>query len=372
MLILKYTLSQNAISSLHIAIQHFKSFYYTKYSNKLSQSEVDEEIKISLVFLENSIELLLKAILVSIDETCIYKCPESKRIKRAQSCVNNENTLADVLLQDGNFQTIDYHEIVDKYIELTGETSEKFEKVLKQLSNARNSITHFGLEIASYDEIILLFFNTFDIIYNYLYERLCALDNIDNYFTSDDLIVNTIHGSKFLFSEDFVYNNIYDFLDELLMDNNEYVFELRASNTRTKISQFSNLFAETVKDRKFENLLERYDAKTDLNELNILKHQYSFSLEISKEMSFDILTRYSPFYNATIFMDDCGQIIFIVLHDENIFYLYNSDIVYPPMDEREKDAQWIEDEKNNLCMKYNLSKRNLIKAFESYVVKLIN
>lgn len=50
----KYTLTQNAISSLSIAIESFKKFYYLE--DKCSQSEIDEAVKICTIFLENSIE----------------------------------------------------------------------------------------------------------------------------------------------------------------------------------------------------------------------------------------------------------------------------------------------------------------------------
>ena len=104
---MRFTLPQNAISSLHIAIENFKDFYYSDRAERLNITERDEKIKIELVFLENAIELLLKSVLVTFDETCIYKDPHSKRIKEAQALVNDENTLADVLLQKSNFHTID-------------------------------------------------------------------------------------------------------------------------------------------------------------------------------------------------------------------------------------------------------------------------
>ena len=370
MIYVKFTLSQNAISSLNIAIEHFKKFYYSDDSKSLNESEMNEEIKIALVFLENSIELLLKVILVTIDETCIYKCPESKRIKKAQARVNDENTLADILLQDGSFRTIDYYEVVDKYIKLTGETSKKVEIALKQLSYARNSITHFGIEIASYDEIVLLFFNTFDVIYNYLYDHLCSLNDIDDFFTSDDVIVKTIHGYKPLFSENFIYNNILDILDEILVDNNEYIFKLRANNEKTKILEFTNVFAETIKDKKFEDLLDKHNAKISLRENDILSNEYFFNIDINESISSEVLSRYSPFYNATIFTDDSGEIVFIVAHTEGAVYSYINNVIYPDMDVREKDMQWIEDQQNKNCIKYNLSKKGLIKVFENFIIKL--
>ena len=65
-----YTLANNAISSLNIAIEYFKRLYY--HNEKYSPSEVDESFKICITFLENALELLLKTILVEDDPLSIY------------------------------------------------------------------------------------------------------------------------------------------------------------------------------------------------------------------------------------------------------------------------------------------------------------
>lgn len=365
---MRFTLPQNAISSLHIAIENFKDFYFEERSSGLSNTERDEKIKISLVFLENSIELLLKSILVTLDETSIYKEPNSKRIKKAQSRVDANNTLSDILLQEANFHTIDYCDVVKKYINLTGEKTKKVEQVLFQLSNVRNAITHFGIEIIDYDEIVITFFNTFDVIYNYLYDRLISLDNIGEYFTSDDMIVDTVHGKKLLVSEDGIYNNILDFLDELLMDYNDYIFALRSRNVKTKISKFEDILLETIDDKKFKKLLETHGVNITLCEEDIVNKDLSFDIEFST-IAVDIIARYSPFYNATIFSNDSGEIMCIVAHEEQALYYYSCNVIYPSTTEAEKDTQWVEDEKNHSCIKLNLSKRNLLKVFEEYFVK---
>ena len=79
--------------------------------------------------------------------------------------------------------------------------------------------------------------------------------------------------------------------------------------------------------------------------------------------SIRVISRYSPYYNATIFENDGGDILFLVLHNENAIYVYGNAVIYPSTTDPEKDRQWIEDESNGDCVKYNLSKRNLIKAF---------
>ncbi len=173
--------------------------------------------------------------LVEDNEISIYENSNSKKIKDAQKKVDNEHTLMDILLKEYNFKTINYYSTINKYVELTKLSSEKVKKVLFNLSDIRNAITPFGIEILDYDEIVSTFINTFDVIYNYLRDSFETIDDIGDYFTEDDLIVKTIHRNEWFVAEDGTYTGILDYLDELLTDHNEYIFSLRANNQKTWI-----------------------------------------------------------------------------------------------------------------------------------------
>ena len=67
---MKYTLAENAVSSLNISIENFKKAFYC--SGKYTSSQIYEFTKICIVFPENSIELLLKSILASNNPTSQY------------------------------------------------------------------------------------------------------------------------------------------------------------------------------------------------------------------------------------------------------------------------------------------------------------
>lgn len=193
---MKYTLSQNAISSLSIAIDNFKKFYYN--GKRYSPSEIDEAIKICIVFLENSIELMLKDILVSSDPLSIYEYPNSRAIKKALLKVTDSLKLEDILVSEGKFKTISYTDTINKYNELFHE-SQKVYQVLNSLGEKRNAITHFGIdEPDDLVELTIEIINVFDVIYNYLYPQLIELDDIDIYFKSDGFIVDTVHGKNIL------------------------------------------------------------------------------------------------------------------------------------------------------------------------------
>lgn len=97
---MKYTLQMNALSSLSIAIEKFKKVYY--YNGTDQESIYDENMKMCAIFLENSVELLLKSILVNHDPLSIYKEPNSRKIKEALSKVDENHTLEDILITSGN------------------------------------------------------------------------------------------------------------------------------------------------------------------------------------------------------------------------------------------------------------------------------
>lgn len=306
----------------------------------------------------------MKSVLVGNNETSIYEAPDSKSIKEAQKKVNDKESLADILLNESNFKTIKYHCVIDKYIELTNQTSDKVKNVLLKLSENRNAVTHFGIKILDYDEIVLTFINTFDVIYNYLYDSLILVDEIEEYLALDDLVIQTVHeGNKWFVDEDGFYIGFSDYLDELLTDYNDYFFTLRANNPKTNILKFEKLLSETLKNKSFDFILKKYNAGISLKDTDIEDHNLFFEIDMPNT-TIEVLSKYSMYYNATIFENDAGDILFIVLHDENSIYLYKEDVYYPYSTEPENDKQWLVDESNGLCEKYNLSMRNLIKVFE--------
>lgn len=359
-----YKLANNAVSSLSIAIENFKKFFYHEEDYKTS--ELDEAIKICIVFLENAIELLLKTIIVEDKPLAIYICPQSKVIKKTLKKVNESLRLEDILVAEGNFKTITYSDAVkfynDEYI-----TSNKVFSILVKLGETRNAITHFGINKEGYkSEIIIDILNAFDVIYNYLYPQLIDINSISHFFTSDGLMVETVHGIKPLFNDDYVYNNFVDFFDEVMEVANGYALKSRSLNPNYKIKDFLEIMKATIEDRKFSEMLNRNQAKILFNICNFSENEFYFDVMIKEELADVVLTSYSRFFNVTAFCNESGVIYFVVDHHQSKLYLYgfNSISIWPDCDKPEPDMLWENDLKNGLCEKINLSKRNLLKAFD--------
>ena len=370
---MKYTLAQNAISSLSIAIDNFKKIFYLP--DGFLHSQLEEATKICIVFLENSIELMLKDILVSIDPLSIYRCPESKIVQDALIKVTHTNKLEDILVSEGNFLTIGYEEAVSKYNEKY-HGSNKLKNILRTLGTKRNAIVHFGIdETDSMSELIILLINTFDVIYNYLYPQLVELDDIGDILKSDSIIINTVHGIRPILDEEtFLYKNIVDFLDELMETSNEYARSTRAEDPKSKIKLFTTILKEVMSDSKYLRILDDYNAQINFQTCNYDCNDFSFEVIINSELFDAVISCYSTYFNATAFCGECGNIYFIVVHDTDKIYIYNKEKqpIWPGPYKAEPDNIWLTDLTRGNCQVVNLSKRNLLFAIECLIKQRMN
>lgn len=365
---MKYSLAQNALSSLNIAIEKFKHIYY--FNSEDTESIFDENMKICAVLLENSVELLLKSILALHDPLSIYLEPESNRIKEALTKVDENNKLEDILIYSGDFKTITYTEAINKICTEYCK-SNKIKSILSQLGYIRNSITHFGI-IGNDDEYIISFINVFDVIYNYLFPEIIKIEEISDYFTSDDIFVKTNHGIKPLFDDNFIYNNIVDFLDELLEESRDWCYRARVNNSDYKIEAFSELLNNLLGTDNFRKMFSYYNAYLKINSCDSKTNDYDFEIG-NKNGVWDILTAsYSPYYNSSCFIGECGHIFFRIEHSTDTIFIYKKDIILQNICEPEfEDYEWKKHVDEDICTVHKLTKRNIKLAFEN-ILQMMN
>lgn len=361
---MKYTLTQNALSSLSIAIEKFKSIYYE--SNEIEESKFDENLKICAIFLENSIELLVKAILAHNDPESIYDKPQnSPNIQEAKREVYKDNKLEDILIYIDNIKTITYKCAITKVCDNICK-SEKAKKILLNLGYIRNAITHFGI-VGKDEEYIITFIEVFDVIYNYLFSKIIEIDEISDYFTDDDFLVKTVHGVKPLFDRNYIYDNIIDFLDELLQEGRGWCYEVRVKNPDYKINKFLSIYSDLVNSEKFKEMLKNYGANFQYESDNI-------DIEIKNDNGFFdyLLATYSPFYNYTCFKGEYGNIYFVVEHSQDKILVYNDYMEMPEYNKPEfEELQWKAHIDDGICTEYELNEENLKLAFEN-ILKNMN
>lgn len=258
---MRFTILENAINSLDIAIENFKLFYYGDEESLSSYLEKKYK-KVSLVFLENAIELLLKSIIIEKTQNNLSiflytdKEPYKGIIDEAREL--SEKTggkLEDCLLKNTNMRTITYTKSVSYYDEMF-KANKKVSGVRKKLGYYRNAITHFGIDFSENpDELLCCFIETFDVIYNYLYPQLIELDEEASYYFEDcdeNYLVETPEGKKFLIGEDGEYNNFFDFCDELLGELSQVnLMESCRKNSNKNIEVYHNICKELINTSQY-------------------------------------------------------------------------------------------------------------------------
>lgn len=372
---MRFTILENAINSLDIAIENFKLFYYGD-EESLSPYLEKKYKKVSLVFLENAIELLLKAVILEKTQNNLSiflqtdKAPYKGIIDEARELSEKTGKkMEDCLLKNTNLRTITYTKSLKYYNDMF-EESEKVHGVLKKLGYYRNAITHFGIDFSENpDELLCCFIETFDVIYNYLYPQLIELDDEASYYFEDcdeNYFVKTPDGTKFLIGENGEYNNFFDFSDELLGDLSQIrLMKLSKKNPNKKIEAYLKICEEVMSDSEYVDYFKA-------NNLNVFMDKETGWLECEVQGYHEdvhLVPVYSSYYNATIYFDE-GSVAIIIPHHENKIYSYIKDSDYPCLTEAENDKQWMEDLEKGICMVQSLSSKNLFMALKYWFENL--
>ena len=118
------------------------------------------------------------------------------------------------------------------------------------------------------------------------------------------------------------------------------------------------------------NMCRYYNVGVDLSACKYDDNDYNIGFIVNHQEYDCMFSHYSPYFNATIFLNEAGTIIFLVLHEKGEMYIYSKNVSYPGSESPEKDEQWIMDMKQGFCKKVNLSKRNIIKVFDSLLFNI--
>lgn len=184
---MKFKLIDNAVDSLTTFIEFYKK--ETK-----NTKEYNKYLKLSIMMLHNSVELLIKSILVKENELIIYKDLKDDAIINALKQKKKHQKIEDYLIKNEKVKTIDYQTCVEYYCKLY-DIDNKYKNVLNNLGFLRNSIMHLGIDKSSgknYYDIHNTLYETINIITNIMYPQLPPLHKA------------------------FKYNDISDFLDDFL------------------------------------------------------------------------------------------------------------------------------------------------------------
>lgn len=288
---------ENAIDSLRFVIDLF-------YDSKYNDNE-NRKLKLITIFLHNSIELLIKSILINKDELCIYKDLDSNILNKAKSIQSqNKISLDEVLIKDFDIKTIGYGSIIEKYLSFYA-YDKKTKVVLERLGYYRNAVTHFGLVLSDdVTELYSTIYGTIEIILYVLYPQLLT---IDDYFS---------------------FNDVQDMFEPLLEVSYDIQRELCIDNKNKKILRFSDLLKETLESDKFLLAINALGVSMNIGCTDYEEADFQFDFIYITNNLVQLYSKYSYFHNVTVFYDDIGYIWFIVDHSSDNLYLYYEDERY--------------------------------------------
>lgn len=288
---------ENAIDSLRFVID---LFYDSKYKD-----DKKRKLKLITIFLHNSIELLIKSILIKKDELCIYKDLNSNILNNARSIQSqNKVSLDEVLIKDFNIKTITYGSLLEKYMDFYV-YDKKTEVVLKRLGYYRNAVTHFGLDISDdVTELYSTIYGTIEIILYVIYPQLLI---IDDYFS---------------------FNDVEDMFEPLLEVSYDFQRKLCIDNKNKKILRFSSLLKDTLESDKFLLAIKALGVSMNIGFTNYEESDFQFDFTYITNNFVQLFSQYSYFHNVTVFCDDRDYIWFIVDHSNDNLYLYYEDESY--------------------------------------------
>ncbi len=326
---MKFKLIDNAVDSLTTFIEFYKK--ETK-----NTKEYNKYLKLSIMMLHNSVELLIKSILVKENELIIYKDLKDDAIINALKQKKKHQKIEDYLIKNEKVKTIDYQTCVEYYCKLY-DIDNKYKNVLNNLGFLRNSIMHLGIDKSSgknYYDIHNTLYETINIITNIMYPQLPPLHKA------------------------FKYNDISDFLDDFLEVARFNEQEMFTEKNELFIYNFDLMLKDIFNSDKFKdflkinNLMVEYEMY-DIDDFNIMINILNNKNQIIEQFYNDL-----SFYNNIILLNtDWGGINILISLNENNIYLYNEDVKFEINEEL--DQFWKYDLDNKKCTRKKYNKNNL-------------
>ncbi|AZU62565.1 hypothetical protein [Neobacillus mesonae] len=167
---MEFHLLENGVDSLELSL-----YFYGKYQDRHceianTEKEFDKNsyLKLTIMCLQNSVEILTKKVLSDVNELLIYSDISSKSglLNYIQPVKNNTQPLHNLLIkEDAEVKTIDYLESILRLSTIFREMKEEYINSLKKIGFLRNKLIHFGISRPiDYHDIIGTINRTFEFI----------------------------------------------------------------------------------------------------------------------------------------------------------------------------------------------------------------
>lgn len=289
---MKIALIDNAVDSLQIAMNTFELW------NQEFESRNDVRyLKITIEFLHNTVELLMKAILSQDDEKSIY-CAENERqrvlVKKAEIEAENQKiSLMEYVIKSNEIKTLTYNDLLKRCIEKGILCEGRAISSLEKLGIYRNRIMHLGMDVTDdFADLLAVIYENFKLVIDdKFYHKLIKL------------------------SDYFSYNDVLDTIEPWQELNGDALRLLSTEIEKRKLKIFDEMIKNVINSKKFMRFLDQNNISFENN--SIYQEDY-IDIEFQcngKQVEFT--TMYDAFYNYTVIVSYYFEIIFCVMHFEN-------------------------------------------------------
>lgn len=291
---------ENAVNSLEVGLD-----FYNKFLNNLDKIDISVShfgnLKFAVVVVQNSVELLSKAILLDVNELIVFNLnieEDSVVCNMLREQFYNKCRKAHIaynaVFSKNNYKTIDYSKCILLIMKIfTDKISAKNYNTLKLLGEYRNTLTHLG------------YASTFE-----WYKILINLNDTLNLIL--EFYIGNINKSDRYFS-----NKITDSIRYTLEKSNKELLDLWMASKEILLENINEKL-----DSYFDNSISVEDVKQD-NEYGFYE---SITFKYNEESNLKWIFKYSYLNEAIIIIDENNKIVsFISLDDENLKYKKDAD-----------------------------------------------
>jgi hypothetical protein len=168
---MEFKLLENGIDSLEHALDFYER--YLNYQDKFQYGH--SELKMTIICLQNAVELLSKKALSKVDELLIYKEIKDEKILNLIKTIREERPQdsLDEYLIGYDVLTIEYNVLLKRVKNNFNLSNDKYQD-LCDLGRLRNKVTHFGIrKPLDFHEVMGVINRTFDFVVEFFYPKFC-------------------------------------------------------------------------------------------------------------------------------------------------------------------------------------------------------
>lgn len=304
-----FRLLENGLDSLRFGLQFY--YKYIKLEDKYAEDNPGY-LKMGVISIHNTIELLSKKLLSEVNEILIYKDLEDESLLKSlgeQRRYTSFSIERDLIFSNANIKTINYTDCINR-LAIVFDLSNNQKETLRTLGHLRNQVTHFGINNNQIDffRVLIVINRSLKMITDFFYKELK--------FLGEEAELDTFYGD----------------LEDILEEAN-YVVEAHWSMLYSEnFEKINEIVEELLNNEKLKHFLETKDLQMYVN-TGPHNESPDISICIKDNKNNDLVyidTYHIPDSDLTLFLNrESGLIYFVIDHnamldEQKDLYIYKN------------------------------------------------